>query len=1301
MPKASRGRVLAVLACLTFLATLMAPLTPVPAGAAPVAPTGLTPDGVSVPANPQMTWNAVPLAETYRVQVSTDPGFSAFLFNQTTYNTTYTPITELPAGTIYWRVAAINDEGTGPYSDANFTRSLIAPTPLTPADGATLTYPTDPPTFSWSSLASAQSYLLEIDDAADFIGATKITTNNTQYTYTQTQGSGQTYHWRVRGASTANGGGVLTDWSPTLTYEVTWPAVPNLVSPPDNTVNAITDIELVWDPVLGAAEYEIEVSLNIDFSGTSLVKTAVVGTRYTPYTTFLNGSYHWRVRAKDVDGHFGPYSATRSFTRGWPAIPTLTAPVDASFSYDPQSFTWTPVDHAGYYEVQVGSDPSFSPGTYASCYTNETTVMDYAGAEAAPSGCSIFDKPHGQTFYWRVRGIDDPAGVYGLWSTVRSFLRRDDIPTLTSPANGATVQTPVLTWTRVDNVERYRVIVTNNLGDEVVDAYTYANTYTPVTYLDPAEGPFTWYVITKGYDGNDGIIPGSGSWRSFSVSTPVTGANPTILTPASLASSYAMPPMTWSPVTDADNYEIWYSVHGTNIYTLLEDNLENAGYTHNVAPLVPNTYDWFVEAYQGNAFLGASSVSMFVVDNLAPAVLTGPADCPPNQSCAITSSPTFSWNVVPGAGSYLVYVSLDANFTNVVRTYTVSQNEFTLREELPDNDAGQAYFWHVRPCKASTRCNADPQGTLAPSRAFQKRSSGVVLTSPADGSSAPNQPTFRWEDYLASNPSNLEAEQYRIQVSTIPTFASTIDNRVVDQTYYTPFDRTYAEGPLYWRVRAIDGSGNELTWSATRTLTKTSPAPTMVAPAANANVTSVPAFVWTPQAYAAEYFIEVYKNADLQFSPANRIVTATTAHAEFTPADPLATGTYAWRIRRDDADTRDGPWSAGRLFTVTDLTVTLANPANGAQIFSNNLVFDWTTQTDVATYRFQRSSTVGFVSVTETATTVMNSWAPVVKVADGLWYWRVQALNADGDVIGVSAVRSFNKITGAIPSAPRSVSASSSEGRVAVSWIAPSNVGDPTLSTYQITLTPPFPMAPVVKSVGSNSTSVVFNGLINGTLYNVAVVAKNVHGTSPAGTTSPATPNGCIGTPFFDVVDDHPFCTEIAWLYTSGISTGSVLTDGTALFKPDDPVARQAMAAFMYRFSPTHPAPLPTQFFADVKPDHPFYTEIQWMAQTGLSTGTPQPSGKPLYKPDDSVSRMAMAAFLHRYEGGTPSTLLNPYFSDVGTDHPFYADIQWMADTGLSTGTPNLPGKPLYKPNAAVARQAMAAFLFRYDLEID
>ena len=53
------------------------------------------------------------------------------------------------------------------------------------------------------------------------------------------------------------------------------------------------------------------------------------------------------------------------------------------------------------------------------------------------------------------------------------------------------------------------------------------------------------------------------------------------------------------------------------------------------------------------------------------------------------------------------------------------------------------------------------------------------------------------------------------------------------------------------------------------------------------------------------------------------------------------------------------------------------------------------------------------------------------------------------------------------------------------------------------------------------------------------------------------------GSPFGDVATDNQFYREISWLAESGISTG--WDDGT--FRPVQPVARDAMAAFMLRFA--------------------------------------------------------------------------------------------------------------------------------------
>ena len=178
---------------------------------------------------------------------------------------------------------------------------------------------------------------------------------------------------------------------------------------------------------------------------------------------------------------------------------------------------------------------------------------------------------------------------------------------------------------------------------------------------------------------------------------------------------------------------------------------------------------------------------------------------------------------------------------------------------------------------------------------------------------------------------------------------------------------------------------------------------------------------------------------------------------------------------------------------------------------------------------------------------------------------------------------------------------------------------------------------------------------------------------------------------FVDVGVGADFYDDIVWMATSCLSTG--WPDGT--YRPGLSMSRQAMAAFLWRLAGSPSSGLGSPFFADVGPGHQFYEAIQWMGASGVSTGTPQPGGLPRFEPDADVSRQAMAAFLHRFDGDVAPPVVEHVFADVTPGAFFYDDIQWMGIEGISTGTPQPPGKPLYAPNEPVSRQAMAAFIHR------
>ncbi|WP_454811290.1 S8 family serine peptidase [Paenarthrobacter nitroguajacolicus] len=119
-------------------------------------------------------------------------------------------------------------------------------------------------------------------------------------------------------------------------------------------------------------------------------------------------------------------------------------------------------------------------------------------------------------------------------------------------------------------------------------------------------------------------------------------------------------------------------------------------------------------------------------------------------------------------------------------------------------------------------------------------------------------------------------------------------------------------------------------------------------------------------------------------------------------------------------------------------------------------------------------------------------------------------------------------------------------------------------------------------------------------------------------------------SPFADITPSTQFYKEITWLASQGISTGWVEPDGSKTFRPVQPVNRDAMAAFMYRFA-GKPTYVDSQVFGDVPMGAQFHAEISWLAGAGISTGWTAADGSRTFRPLVPVNRDAMAAFMYRY----------------------------------------------------------------------
>lgn len=317
--------------------------------------------------------------------------------------------------------------------------------------------------------------------------------------------------------------------------------------------------------------------------------------------------------------------------------------------------------------------------------------------------------------------------------------------------------------------------------------------------------------------------------------------------------------------------------------------------------------------------------------------------------------------------------------------------------------------------------------------------------------------------------------------------------------------------------------------------------------------------------------------------------------------------------------------------------------------------------------------------------------------------YEVRARNAQGTGAPSATVR-VTPYAPQAPGPPRSLQAIAIGSAAELTWRAPVEHGTAAVSSYLVhrdgDVVHELDVSASVGWPGAIEVIWVDEDVSPWVPHRYAVQARSADGDGPLSAPATITVPGSDG-PFADVPADHPFAADVGWAAGTGITTG--YADGT--FRPGAHVTRQAMAAFLFRLagSPEVAMP-PAPTFADVGPLHPFLREIEWAAGTGVATGFAG-SPKPDYRPDEVVTRQAMAAFLFRLHHPAARTGASapapagsaPTFVDVGPGHPFAVEIAWMSAAGITSGY----GDGTFRPGGPVTRQAMAAFLHRSGPPVD
>ncbi len=863
-------------------AVLIALLAAGGAASALKAPVPLAPnDGAAVGAMPAFAWSPVARAEEYEVQVAADAGFNSPVLGSgkddfRTKNTRATLIQTAPNGTYWWRVRAIAKNGTpSAWSHGRSIRKNWASTTtlVSPVGGQQITYPATPLKLTWLPVAGARKYLISVatDPALGSLitingGQKPIETSATTFTPAAALAPG-TYYWGVTALDAEGNRGVP---SAVGSFNWVWPSattpnVTDLSSAPE-----LFDPRFSWDPVPGAARYEVEINPTQEFAvGSKVCCTGTtINTSLSPTTVFKNNTYYWRVRALDMDGHAGQWNVGPSFTKSFdnvsPAGPVpgtsiknlrmrdnLADPgtdidaVAAGYQTRVPVVRWDPVPGAASYEVQV-ADWNGAACLWASTpYLKKTSVTEWT-----PLGYP---------------GLNNPVAWQGS-------VAADSFPTVDPGTYCFRVRA------RSDR---------SPINQEIWGDYTYLQDGGTDSAV-PAGPAFTWTDYPNPAD------PGN--------STPCVAGYPCAadyLAPVTGTTTGRTPLFTWKALMGANSYFVVVA-KDANFTNVVDEGFTRVPAYAPRSTLVPTTYPDETTTYYWAVLPASTASGSDALPLGVPTSAVGsfqkqsapPTRVFPAEGSVFLDQPRFQWTPVLGARNYRLQVSQDPSFGNPIDDVTTASTAYSSDTTYP---ADTILYWRVR-ANDENGIGLTWSNAVSGAWTFRKKLAAPVgsAANPTQGDAIPNwswsavpgavsydvsvdQPDgihrdfsglrapsatpvlmygtgiFHWRvraefpkssfgltpgPYSATyaftrtigEPSGAHADfdvnhillswnakpgarRYRVQLSGTPEFSQLVENVVTDNTSYAPLlryrgYRTVNTGRLYWRVAAQDEGDN-------------------------------------------------------------------------------------------------------------------------------------------------------------------------------------------------------------------------------------------------------------------------------------------------------------------------------------------------------------------------------------------------------------------------------------------------------------------------------------------------------------
>lgn len=277
-------------------------------------------NGTNINISVPLSWQNVPNASYFKLMFADNDQFNNPIYNEPQISGNSFQVSNLKNNTkYYWKVAAVNDAGTSPWSTTwNFTTMGAkpnAPTLVSPINNETIN--STKPRLTWDGIPQTETFTLQV--ATDNLFSTqslkysKSSLTNNYADVTTGLMINTKYYWRVQSTNSSGS----SPWSEIWSFN-TGTALPQVVLslPVDKSQDIALTPKLEWNKIDEATDYDLQLNTENNFTGgIFLNEFSLPNNYYTIPSDKLNynTTYYWRVKANSINGS-GLWSEVFSFT---------------------------------------------------------------------------------------------------------------------------------------------------------------------------------------------------------------------------------------------------------------------------------------------------------------------------------------------------------------------------------------------------------------------------------------------------------------------------------------------------------------------------------------------------------------------------------------------------------------------------------------------------------------------------------------------------------------------------------------------------------------------------------------------------------------------------------------------------------------------------------------------------------------------------------------------------------------------------------------------------------------------------